>query len=243
MTRIDTAPLEDREALKEELLQEIKSDGRRRDRWRCLGCSIFFLIVILTPIVALGTVLAKTGLVTVPILSKWLYSPEFPRRSVTASTSSGEIDALLRARSTINAQTKLVTTRLSEEDITALLRKQVIPPPGAPIDPNKALPIEQAQVVIDPDALEVFVATRRDNRLVTVIATFQPRVVDKKLALNLRRVDIGNLTLPQFISVGVIDGFLRNGLKDVEAQVAGFGQLEQLQFGKGSMTIVFRPKK
>ena len=227
MTRIETPPPQNREELKEELLQEIKGDENRRGRWRCLGCSALFLCVILAPVIALSTVLAKTGLVNVPLLSRWFYRPESPRRVVVANPSGGgEIDAMLRQRSTVNPQTKLVTVRLTEADLTALLQKKVV-----------------GQVVIDPDALEIFTSTRQNGREITVIAIFQPTVVDKKLMLNLRRVDVGDVVVPQFISRGVIDGFLRNELATVETSVAGLGQLEQLQMSQGTLTVVFRPKK
>lgn len=147
---------------------------------RCCGCCSALVIITLVVVVTGGAVVAQTGIVRLPLVSDWWYVAPQPIRDVTPAPLP-------------TAWPPALPARLSEEEATSALLQLL---EHQPID---GVVIADAQIVIVPEGLELFVNMEQPlSAIITVMA--KPVMVDGALALEPLALRVGNLPLPRSLA-------------------------------------------
>ena len=235
MTKIESAaPAEDREALKKEILAEIKSDARRKKLLGCAGCLLFEFLLVAVPLVFAAVIIAKTGLVSVPLFTNWLYRPAEPVRTVVP-ISGMDSEQIMRAallRADIDPALGKVEVKLLESEMTRLVRDGL-----AAAEDSLPLPLRSAQLAVSPDGIEFFALTPKDDRNVTIKGEIIPTVKDGRVEFGIRGVSVGALTVPDGISRSLAPIFDRV-INDALAGSSDLGELKDVRLEEGAMTLV-----
>ncbi|MFH1430720.1 MAG: hypothetical protein ABIG71_04360 [Candidatus Uhrbacteria bacterium] len=197
-----------REQLRDEITGEVQQQQRRR-LWRqsfvqCGGCCTVYLVILLA-ICACGTYLvARTGLVTIPVLSDSVQHQRTPLRVVTPVAMNieqrvgGALAGLLRGDPS-------APIAFSEAELTSLLRAILTD------RETDVLTATSAQVVVTQDALELFAWVPGSGDGTTVRVRGVPQVTDDgKLDVVFDEVAIGNLGLPSVIATPILRSALSN---------------------------------
>ncbi len=239
MTRTEVDSAADRQALKKEIVGEIKRDARQRKLFGCGGCLILALVVIAVPLIWVASIAARSGFVRVPLLSGWLYHPSQPARQVTPLVGS-DSNAILKAVISANKyepQTGIMTVRFTEAQLTTFVSQAVAARPDL-----LPFPVSSAQIAVDTTGVELFVISPQGSGSTTIKISVTPRVEKEKLELTVNEIVFGSLVVPDSIGnalVAAIDQKLNDALS---ASMADIGTLEGVKLEKGSLTVSFVPK-
>lgn len=227
----------------EEMQEEIarlKKDLKHKQSKKFFNCGTCLLIVLFFLLI-LGTfgayVLAKSGLVQIPVFTGYFYS----RQSFNHEVKSVNIDqnALLKRLATIASQEALkqkttqdvaISADLSEGELTGLLNniKQN----------NEKLKskIEFWQLGVVDDSLEFYMVTKNYRNAVITI-NFKPEVKDGKLKFNVNNFKLGALTLPDFFGNLLIESIGGNVVNGFIGSVSSLAQLQEINLAPGKATI------
>ena len=192
-----------RERLRGEVTTELRASERRRG-WRrrilrCGGCCGGYLLALLAiPVIALAIV-ARTGLVTVPVISTRITHDRAPVRIVTPPAPQSMatlVDAKVRAgmQRAGRAPDRLTLT-FTEREITGALRHALGESSEFP-----ATVREYAQIAVDPTRIEL--STRMDgigDAETTVRIVGAPVLADGRWTVDVEEVTIGALRIPRLI--------------------------------------------
>lgn len=194
----DKTDAAEREKFKKEVIREIRRGERRRKLLGCFGCLLVEIAIILIPVVWAASILARTGLAEVPLLTSRLYKPAEPSRVVTpiAGADTEQLMSAAAARAKYNASTGAVTIELKEAELTALIG-------GALSGQQGQLPfaVKSAQAAVLPEGLELFLVVPREGRDVGVRLLLGLGVSDQgKLDVRIKEGQIGGQALPDFVS-------------------------------------------
>lgn len=236
MTKIESENRDDRELLKREIINEIRAGERRRRIAGCLVKLFVDLLIIGIPLYLLAMLLAKTGFVSIPLLTDWYYRPPMPVRVVQplAGTSAEDVLRVAAARVKLDTAANRLAFGLKESELTTLVK--------AGVD-SAALPfpITNVQIAVDPDRLEFFAVTPKDGRNVPIVANIVPSVIDGQLRMKLESVRLGALELPQMVS-GAFAALIDRSLGDaLTAGLASIGQLKAVKLETGELIFEIAP--
>jgi hypothetical protein len=185
----------EREKFKKEVIREIRRGERRRRMFSCFGCLTIQIAIILIPVAWAATVIARSGLAEVPMLTSRLYKPAEPSRVVTpiAGSNAEQIMSAAAARAKYNAGTGAVTLELKETELTAMVNSAL-----AGQQEQLPIPVKSAQTAVMPEGLELFLVLPRDDRDVGVRLLLGLAVSDQgELEVTLKEGQIGGQTLPE----------------------------------------------
>lgn len=197
MTKIDIADQETRQALKKEIIEEMRQDARRRQTRKFFGCLFLVLLALAIPVLFVAAQVAKTGLIEVPFLTSRLYQPARPVREIRPLIGYSSTDILLAAASKAKPTLTLGLVRMSftEAELTTLARDGI-----AASGTSLPVPIKSIQIAVDPDAVEIFAVTTKYGRDVTIRARFFPWVDAGQLKITPKELIIGALNVPPSLS-------------------------------------------
>lgn len=241
MTRVDTEMRtpEDRESLKREIADEIRSDATLKRRKGCIILLVIVALLIITPLAWFATVAARTGLVHVPVLSSWLYSPAAPSRTVAPLIGATPTDIVqeIGSRSKYDPDNGLVTTSASEQELTTLIRQV-----GDGGDASSPFILDQAQIAVEEGYIEVAAEMAQNGTKVPVIVKAMPYAKDGELELDLQSVVIGGYAVPDAMVDAAYGAFGEQLLNSVRTAVEDLGTVWRVQLTEGSVAVTFLPK-
>ena len=203
MTRIeennDQSKVSDLEAEVDKLKKSLKRKQNRKF-FSCGNCLLFFIIIILGCALFSAYVLAKSGLVEVPILSAKFYKepqPEYRVKTENLTTLDKDLWTVIsrNAKEQVLIQKKVnnfnLDLKLSEEQLTNFLREE--------IRKNDSLnkKIDFIQLAVKSDNLELF--TKLKAPRMYMILNLKPMIKNNKLEIAVEQFKIGNLKLPKFL--------------------------------------------
>jgi|GEM_PF-1239141 len=235
-----------RQELRTQVQEEVRSNIRTRT-WRRLlvrigGCCGVYLLALLTIPLLVGYLIARTGLVTVPVLSDRVAHERSPSRVVAAVPVKPEefLASKFRAEAVrpLGHQPSEVALAASEGELTGLLR-------AALEDRGAFTPAMRAvtQVALDADRVELFARIPASGGgETTVRIRGVPTVKDGKVALDLHEVSIGNMGIPRFIA----QAFLNSYVEQLPSVLAGDGgerpmlAIERIALSSGQIQMTFR---
>lgn len=179
-----------REELRAEVAQEVQANLRRR-RWRdaftrCGGCCTAYLLALVVLAGGLGYLAARSGVVTVPVLSARVVGARAPMRIVVPRAFN------LAGRLSVPTSERMEVT-MTEEELTGLLRTSVAASAGV----QDAIR-ETIQAAITPDSIELFAEVAGvGGARSTLLLRVQPTVsASGSLELTVREAALGNLGVP-----------------------------------------------
>ncbi|MBI5621949.1 hypothetical protein HY933_03750 [Candidatus Falkowbacteria bacterium] len=190
VTGVDPAEL--RSAIKEEArkLRPQKQIIRKRPLFGCFNCLVLALIVMAFLLAGVLSAVAKSGVLTVPLFSDWLYTEPQPLHPVAATNT--DLDALQRDVLRTLAQTQSTTVVFYETELTALLQQALT----AAEQSQVPLTITDGQIAIASDRAEVWLRVSRPVAGVLTMA-FVPRIQNQQLFLEVKELKLGQLSLPR----------------------------------------------
>jgi len=228
---------------REFIRQEVRAELRRENRARLIrGCAInllMFSIFIVAPAYYLASIVAKTGLVEVPVLTDWQYHPAIYSRHVEPLVGSNteQIMKSVAARAAFEPASSSISLSMSEEQLTTLAMAGLR-------EAASALPVKisSIQAAILPGSIEVYVVIPRPERFVTATVRFAPAMVEGKVDLQVQQVLVGSYELPKSL-VDMFTPTLSKSINDLLAQsVGGAGEISDIILQDGRMTIKVHTK-
>lgn len=178
----------------------------------CLGCLFGWLIMAAVILGIVGFVVAKTGLVEIPVVSRFYHEPQPMRFTVPASTpivDTLELQLSQAARAVVGGTVPAeITITLSESDLTRGL--QDLAGAGA----VGGLEFSNAQVAFSDGKAELFVRVKRSERTAPLRLRLVPALERKPIPLRVEKAYIGELPVWHRI----IDALFNQALK---TQLAG----------------------
>jgi len=190
------------------------------------ACGCLGLIFLLLPLTIGLAVVAKTGIVNIPLFSSIFYAPPQPSRVVTVDQ-----DAMEGIRNGVAVNLVEGTTRLTltEAELTYLVRQLVSSGSDPLFSPT-------VQAVINPSGIELSGLLLRPIRANLAI-TLVPAVADGTLHFNLKTVTLGALSLPPSFAEMLVGETLRSSLAPVSASLEPLGTLEAVTLKAGTIVI------
>jgi len=241
MTRIETEVRtpEGREELKHEIEQELRDEAAHKKRRGCLIFLAVGTVLIVAPLLWLTTVVARTGLVHVPFLSSWLYSPAGPERTVAPLVGSAPVDIVnsIFARAKYDPDNGLVTTSATEQELTTLIRHAA---EGEAADSPFIL--DQAQVAVEDGHIEVTAAIAQAEGTVPIVLQARPYAKDGVLQLELQEVVVGGYAIPETLVDAAYGAFGDRLLDAVHGAVDDLGTVWRVDLTQGNIGVTFLPK-
>jgi hypothetical protein len=236
-TDATTAPA-DREAIREEVRGELRRESRRRGMLGCAGCLMFVVLAVVIPTLLVASVVAKSGVVHVPVFTRWLYRPGAPVRVVTpvAGAQASEIITaeLLKARPDRN--TGLASVRLNESELSAVavgFTKQFAD--------RLPLRVTRLQIAIEPEFIEVFAESPRADRDATLTMRLVPTTDGASgLRLDLVQLQLGQWTVPKPIAEALTSLVRRDAIAGLQGLVSGVGQVVDIDLERGEAKVLVR---
>ena len=239
MTRIDAFSSQEREAIKKEIKQELRHEGARK---RLLSCGVLLVValfVVVGPIIYVSAQLAKTGFFDVPVLSRSLYKPTVPARTVLPlfGSKTEDIQRVLGTKVRYDPTTSQATLPVTEAEITTLVQHAIAAAP-----PNTLpFPIRTAQVAIDPTAIEIYAISPQKNRDATVRVRFRPFVKAGELKADVEEIAVGSLLLPKRLGNLMFSAFGAIVTDAAAEQVGNIGRLVNIELEEGAVKFIIVP--
>lgn len=199
-----------RSKLREEVTAEVQANLKRRV-WRgrflrCGGCCGLYAITLLVIPAIVLVLIAKTGIIEIPVVSARIAHTSAPTRVVEPA---GRGDAMqvftAKAQDVVRRGAGASEARVvfTEGELSHLVREAFRGQGGVWADIGA-----HAQVVVLPGALELFARTPGvGGAMTTVRITATPTIVDQRLVAEVREARVGAMRIPRMIinrSIGAL---------------------------------------
>jgi len=189
-------------------------------------CCLFFLILVIFLLLIVTAVIAKAGLVEIPVFSQLFYRLPQPTRQIDTSGSSSAIVPSLNLES---ASKNLVTIEITEENLTSLFRQEL----SGKKDSSFA---ENVQAVITTEGVE-FSGLLIKPISVNIIFKLKPELVDHKLDFKLIQAKIGDLSIPPAFANQLVDKLLQDKIEEVNQSLNKVGQIQDIELLDGKLIV------
>jgi len=239
MSKIDTASPEDREALKKEIVTEMKHDARRKKLLSCGGCLLLELIAVSVPFMLAAVVLAKSGFVQVPYLSSWLFKPAAPVRMVTPVVGANA-DQIVRSSALaakFDQSTSVLTMKFTEGELTAMARDWL-----PALESSLPFQVKSMQIAVDPGVMDIFIVTPQNGHDTTIDIGIVPTVDAGALKLIFKDVKIGSFAVPNQLSAMLTPAIDRAVSEAMNKGLGAVGQLVKVDLRQGVIEFGIVPK-
>ncbi len=213
-----------------------KSDrrGRRRRFWlgprSCLGQFMFVLILIA---LGLGIAVARTGLVTIPILTPLFYHPVEPTRKIQLNRA--ELHNIGPTLSEILEQYRSegrLDLPLSEENLTKLLQVALVE--------REQPTLQDIQAVIEPDGIEVSGQLHSRRYPYHFDMTVWPTVKKGKITFSVRRAHLERVPLPASLGNAIVHNYLAASENTVNRAMSQYLEVSNIQLSSRTAIITGR---
>ena len=166
------------------------------------GCILLFFLLILILGLSAGALLAKTGLVNIPLLSQVFYHPPQPSRQLNLAGNDISRDRVFASKIAAGKS----EVEISETEATAML---------ASFAAGRNLKISELQIVFLPDAAEFYFKLPQ-KRPTPVKILARPSYLDGHLDLSLAKIELGSLKIPVFALNLLMETVLRDKINGLE---------------------------
>jgi len=240
MVRIDTTPQDIQNSpdfkrlkkikekkLKRQSLQDLEDKEKRWKRSRLSTSCFIYLVITVVLVVFILAIIAKTGIIEIPIISSYFYQKPQPTRVVIIDEADS-LESILRQNISAISQGKEMVFEITEGQLTALLNE--------PLATDDDLNIDQLQAVITPQNVEIFghLISPVDAYLVLDVI---PRVNDGRLDFDVADISLGSMPLPASLANFIIDKVLMSQIQDYNEDLKDFGTLSDIELSEGKLKI------
>lgn len=199
--------------------------GRRRRRgWRWkFGCCLFIIILLVTFGLVATAMLAKTGLIYIPVFSDIFYKPPTAVRQVSASQAdSGVVAQKLQAWTTTNSLT------LTEAELTWLFKQALTGSADSYFAPG-------VQVVITDSYIDFFGRLQKPTSA-NITLTLKPSLDQGKIKLELLAAQLGSLSMPPAMATWLLSEVFGKNMQAALDQLNS-GAIENLELENGKIIL------
>lgn len=239
MTRHDTSDAEDREALKKEIKQELRQEALRRKAVSYGTCLALLLVAIMIPVIYVGSLVARSGLAQVPLLSDWLYEPSVPVRVVRplVGSDSTAVFGQVAAGATYEPAVDELRVGMDEQQVTTVIREAMN---DASAEGKLPFPVKDAQIAVTAEGMELFARIPRERRDATVLLRFTAAVERGKIRLDPTQLRLGALELPKSFASVVLGPAGSTVSEGISKGLRGLGTITRVDLEDGTLTVVIR---
>lgn len=221
--------------LREELKREVRKEmrrGQRRARWGpLLGCLLGLVLFLLIIGGGAAFILARTGLVEVPVLSSRLYTPPAPTRVVEPEEFDIE-SKVMDVFTESQEEPGLMKIALREGELTAMFQE------GArEALAEQGIELTTIQAAILEEFVELYFDAKIGGKDVRILARVLPKVEDGLPKIEVLETHLGGLPVHPRIIGGVLDNALDAALGEMGDEI----KLESIELNPGVLEIILRP--
>ncbi len=228
-------PMLSKQDMKKEVKRQVVWQHNKR-RLRRLGCVGIFLFVLFLCFLFVTWVLVQTGFVSVPVLSRFYNPPEptryvEPREMFDDYATSVVLEKLEPIVYNLSFD-ELIQLELSEEMLTAGLREQL-----ENFD-NDIFIAEETQIAIDPEfGIELYLPLKYNDNQAVVILYVTPLLVDKDIDIEVNRIQVGNINLPQSIAEAVLEVPVKSLVDQLNSSFIQFIDIDSVGTRSGYLLV------
>jgi len=164
-----------------------------------LGLKLVMLLILFAIVFGFGTIVAaKTGLVTVPVVSSFVFQKPKPDHTVVAGSPidaavSMQVQEALGKLLTAGPSNGTASTlTLSEQTLTATLREK--------LNGSTMIDASSAQAAIVGSGVELFLPLKQNGGATAIVLDVTPSVENGSLHFTLTRFAVGSLSLPAWLT-------------------------------------------
>lgn len=229
--------VDEKEKLKEEIRGEVISEMKTKKRKKFFTCCFLKLLIVILVLGGITAIVAKTGMVDIPVFSKFFYKTPVPTQVISGETAGDKLfeDVLAQKieqqikseKSIVDGQKVKITLDFTEEELTGFLKDA---------QENEDFPFSASQISINPEGMEFFGQFKELNKTFLTVA-IKPEVADGNFKISFEKIKIGNLSLPPAIGNFLINSFLKDQINSLQEIVSKNGKLDGVDLSDGKILL------
>lgn len=214
------------------------TEKQKRPGWRlrllsrgCLSQLLFALCLIS---LIIGSLIASTGIVHLPILSELFYRPAEPSRLVeTIDADRQPVGQRLSQKMSLSLERRESGLTITELELTQLLKLALV---------NQETGIGDVQAVIEASGIEVFghLSGRRPYAFTLLL---QPVIRNGQIDFSVEEAALERLPLPANLVNYLVHNFIRSGLSRFHNQTADYVVPKDIQLSSRTLMLIGQIKK
>ncbi|MBI4714193.1 hypothetical protein HY771_03350 [Candidatus Uhrbacteria bacterium] len=232
MTRIEKGSevKEELQQMKGEVIKEISST-KKRHPFR--NCTILIFIVIVGLLFAAVWAVASTGLVEVPVFSKFAFDKPEPERLVNPGVPIEKVlEEQVLSKLKTGSVNETISLTLTEESLTASLRSILESSADGLIDAGLS------QVSISSDRGFTFFLPLSNSESGTALTlSVKANIKDGAVELIPEELKIGSLSVPDSFTALFLQSFVKDQLADANKILGSYVQIEEVEYKEGSVVV------
>jgi hypothetical protein len=216
--------VDEKEKLKDEIRGEVISEMKNKKRRKFFTCCFLKLLIVVLILGGITAVVAKTGLVDIPVFSKLFYKTPSPERIVSINPDEEKkFEDVLAQKLEEQIGSKAegqqeVALEFNEEELTSFIKS---------LESTSNHPFTNAQVSVTPKAIEIFGQFKDLNQTFLTVA-LKPEITDGNLKITFEKIKIGNLSLPAVLGNSLVNKLLKDQISSVEDVISKNGTLKSI---------------
>ncbi|MFA5413785.1 MAG: hypothetical protein WC348_04620 [Patescibacteria group bacterium] len=223
--------VDEKEKLKDEIRGEVISEMKNKKRRKFFTCCFLKLLIVVLILGGITAVIAKTGLVDIPVFSKLFYKTPSPERMVSVNPDEEKkFEDVLAQKLEEQIGSKAegqqeVALEFNEEELTSFIKS---------LESTNDYPFTNAQVSVTPEAIEIFGQLKDLNQTFLTVA-LKPEITDGNLKITFEKIKIGNLSLPAVLGNLLVNRLLKDQISSAEDVISKNGTLESIDLLDGKI--------
>jgi len=205
----------------------------------CFSCGVIFAVVMIVIFFWGLWVVAATGLVEIPLMTRFAFTSPQPSHTVEIVSTSPEswiergvlnqvMDKLTSSIEPFNSEISLT---VPEGILTNLLRSSSV----LIEDENVAIAPGEGQVAVVDEELEIFVPIKNTETAITLALV--PSIENDELDLSVESLYIGSLHIPNFIVKYLVNSALELGTDKISESIDNLITMSELRVTEKGLLI------
>ena len=226
--------------VKENVVQKMKHQSKPRKHW--FTCLMILFVLFLIGISYLAWTVASTGLVSIPVFTRFAYTQPVPLREVTPGVpvesvlrehiATSFVQRFRESGRLLPSSNQTLEVSVSEASLTATLRTKLEE------SPLEGLEISALQVILEPDTgVQVFIPVEESDLQTAVVLFFDVMAKDGAIVVIPKEVFVGSLHVPPFLVNVFLTPLLKQRLAQVNQLIVGYGEISSLDISSGELLI------
>jgi len=206
---------------------------------RLLRALSIFVGFILICVIAVLVVVAKTGLVRIPVVSSVVKSVAEPASIVSVPPQTSDVVTLLKLQvegavaryaRVPTEENRLMELRLSDSSVTKSLK-------GQAFNLGPEVKAKESQVLFRKDYAQFFTKIEWQGKQSSLLVNFIPEIKNGNPVLRINKFVVGTLPLPASVLNALVQKELDKELAGFSAQIATLGRLDSLEMRDGAIIL------
>ncbi len=222
--------------MKEDVIKEVRK-GKKGGSSK-MTCSLIFLFALVVGVFFVLWIIASTGLVSIPLLSRVAYKPLEPTRIIYPGTPV-DVVAQETFQTTIayrlqegggEIKDKSISLKIREESLTATLRDTLS------VSGLNFFDGANAQIaVLKNGHFEIFIPVTGINKESSVVLNLSAQIDDGNVVLEIGKMKLGSLTVPKALVSSLVGGAAKNELEILNKDLGSFMKIDSILYEKGQV--------